>query len=113
MFFAAVDLTDDLDGLARLVVQGKEEDRRVHHARGLLVESAEQLGQVARLGTERSEATRRLQSRAQLLICGSRVQHVPHRRRRGTELLCLGAKNIGDAEPTNRFRRVRAELRGA
>jgi hypothetical protein len=43
VFVSAVHLTDDLDGLARLVVEGEEEDRRVHDARRFVIESAKQL----------------------------------------------------------------------
>src|SRR6266576_302962 len=66
VFGPAVHLTDDLDGLARLVVEGEEEDRGIHHARRLVVESAEQLGEVARLGAERADTVSGLESRAEV-----------------------------------------------
>src|SRR5207237_2977952 len=51
---ASVDLADDLPGLARLVVERKQEDGRFHQASGLGVESPEQLTEIARLDGKRS-----------------------------------------------------------
>src|SRR5438034_3184141 len=94
MLFAAIHLADDLDGLTRLVVEREEEYRRVHDAGSLLVEGAEELREIVSVGAQRSEATRGLEPRAELLVRGQRAQHVPHRRRCGA---CRWAKNIGGA----------------
>src|SRR5712692_4820282 len=92
MLDAAVHLTDDLDGLTHLVVEGEKKHRRIHHARSLVIESAEQLREVARVGTERFEPTRKLESHVTLLLTYSeRGQHVPPRR--SAEMMCLQAKN--------------------
>ena len=50
----AIDLTDDLDRLTRIVVEGEHEDGRVHDARALLVQGPEQLDEVARVSGDRS-----------------------------------------------------------
>jgi len=65
---SAVHLADDLDGLTRFVVEGEEEDRRIHHAGALLIESSEQLREVLGIRAQRREATRRLESGAQLPV---------------------------------------------
>ena len=78
MLLAAVHLTHDLHGLTHFVVDREEEDRGVHHARRLVVQRAEQLYEIARIGRERSEPTRELESRAKLIVIrGRRLQHVP------------------------------------
>src|SRR3954469_12939305 len=61
MLDAAVDLPYDLHHLARRVVQGEEEDRRFHHALGLLVESPEQVDEIAYIGEPRGDAGRELE----------------------------------------------------
>jgi len=71
MFLASVHLTDDVHGLARVVVSGEEEDRRIHDARGLVVKSAEQLSEVARIGADRSEPTGQLDARTELIVVRS------------------------------------------
>src|SRR4029077_8304983 len=63
---SSVHLADDLDGLARLVVEGEEEDGGVHHPRGLVVESPEQLREVPRVRAQRAEATCRLEARPEV-----------------------------------------------
>ena len=74
----AVHLADDLHGGARLVVEREEKDRRIHHARSLFMESAEQLRQVAGAGSERSEPIRKIESRAKLLLARSHSsRHLP------------------------------------
>ena len=50
----AIDLTDDLDRLTRIVVEGEHEDGRVHDARALLVKGPEELDEVARVSGDRS-----------------------------------------------------------
>ena len=82
VLFAPIDLTNDVHRLAHLVVQSEEEDGRIHHTRRLVVERAEQLYEVARIGRDRAESTRELESRAMLsIIYGRRLQHVPHSHR--------------------------------
>ena len=70
MLFSAVDLTDDMHGLADVVVQSEEEDRGVHHARRLVIQRAEELYKVARIRSDRAEPTRELESRAEVFIIG-------------------------------------------
>ena len=88
---ATVDLPDDFDGLARFVVHGEEEDRRVQHPSGLVVQRPEQLEEVARVDAERSEACRGFESRAKLLVHRQRFEHgipiVERVRRRGVRSL--------------------------
>ena len=75
MLDAAVHLADDLHRLARLVVEGEEKDRRIHHALGLFMESAEQLPEVASAGGERAEPAHKLESHAKLrLTCTQRIK---------------------------------------
>ena len=77
MLLPAVHLTHDLHGLTHFVVDREEEDRGVHHARRLVVQRAEQLYEIARIGRERSEPTRELESRTKLIVIRGRLQHVP------------------------------------
>jgi len=53
VFDVAVDLSNNLDGLSHLVVEGEEEDRPVHGARDLVMESAEEPREIASVRTER------------------------------------------------------------
>ena len=55
MLDTAVHLAHDLHRLRRLIVDGEKEHGRVHHPRGLVIERAEELREVARLGGERFE----------------------------------------------------------
>jgi len=72
---AAVHLADDLHGLTRLVVEREEKNRRIHHARSLVIESAEQLREVASAGSEGAEPARKFESHAKLrLACARRVK---------------------------------------
>jgi len=68
---AAVHLTHDLHGLARLVVEGEEKHRGIHHARSLVIESTEQLREVAGVGSKRAQATRQLEPHAKPLLARS------------------------------------------
>ena len=52
MLLPAIHLPHDLDGLARFVVKGEEKNGRIHNARGLVVQSAEELSKVARVSTQ-------------------------------------------------------------
>src|SRR6185503_11360985 len=78
VLIAAVHLPDHLHGLADFVIRREQEDGRIHHARRLVVHRAEQLYEIARIRSERPEATRKLESRAQVIVMhGRRLQHVP------------------------------------
>ena len=77
MFDAAVDLSNNLNGLSLLVVKGEEEDRPVHHARDLVMESAEEPGEITSVRTKRSQSTRDFKLLAKLLVYGQRTRHVP------------------------------------
>ena len=70
MLHAAINLAHDLDGLTGLVVDGEEEDSRVHHTRDLVVKRAEELLKVAGFGGETTESARQRKPRALLLRGG-------------------------------------------
>ncbi len=77
---AAVHLADDLHGRIRLVVEGEEKDRRIHYSRGLVMENAEELCEVAGVVAERCEPTRVLELHARLPLTDI-TTYIAHSRR--------------------------------
>ena len=68
MLDTAVHLAHDLHGLGGLVIDGEEKDRRLHHARGLVVERPEKLGEIAGAGGELFQPAGNLKWRLRLCL---------------------------------------------